>query len=286
MCVEPGSRVISAWQRQETLPVEMSTLELEHLFASCMPRLQRMARRILRNPQDSDDALQEGLLLAYSKLGQFQGRSNFCTWLHSIVRNAALTHVRRMRSRPLCPPEPELSDETDCWHEQLFVDSGLGPEEECMRRERSRILREVVENLPSRYRFAMRLYYYDGVDLKDAAQEIGITPCALKTHLFRARRLAVRRMREKCLTPGERHSGNEPLALEQTSGSVFLREEKSVHGTKHANRGQDCLDSRADKKLDFVGGTHESKGDKSPFWKRNLPTSVHRTLPSAHQPAC
>ena len=80
----------------------MTDVELDHLFASCMPRLRQAARQMLRNPQDCEDALQEGLLLAFRNLNQFQGRSQFSTWLHSIVRNAARTQVRRKKCRPQC----------------------------------------------------------------------------------------------------------------------------------------------------------------------------------------
>jgi len=40
---------------------------------------------MLRHPQDSEDALQDGLLLAFRNLKQFQGRSTFSTWLHTAL---------------------------------------------------------------------------------------------------------------------------------------------------------------------------------------------------------
>jgi len=93
------------------LPARMSALEVNELFASCMPGLARAARRMMRNSQDSEDVLQESLLAAFRNLGQFQGRSKFSTWVYSIIKNTARMYLRRTGSHPLCPLEPELSGE-------------------------------------------------------------------------------------------------------------------------------------------------------------------------------
>jgi DNA-directed RNA polymerase specialized sigma24 family protein len=55
----------------------MSEAEVNELFAVCLPKLKKATRRMLRNEEDSEDALQDGLLLAFRKLHQFQGRSAF-----------------------------------------------------------------------------------------------------------------------------------------------------------------------------------------------------------------
>lgn len=250
-----------------------------------MPRLRNAARRMLRDPQDSDDALQEGLLLAFRKLGQFQGRSSFSTWLHSIVRNAALTHLRKKKCRPACSVEEELFDGNAFERGQIFVDPGPGPEEESWQREKSRILSEVVQELPSRYGFAMRLYYADGVDLKDAAQAFGISTCAFKTHLFRARRLAVRRMRERCSLPEPIQSDDQVSNSQQTQEPGSLLTEPCARGVTHSKRKRSSAPSKRRRKLDFVGGSHATKGEKSPFWKCSLANHIRAAVPGTRRQA-
>jgi RNA polymerase sigma-70 factor (ECF subfamily) len=180
-------------QQPTILPIDMDAAELDELFASCMPRLRRTARQMLRNPQDCEDVMQEGLLRAFRKLSQFEGRSSFFSWLHSILRNSARTHVRRMKCRPKCSLEEELSSGST--FEQHFVDPGPSPEERCARQEQSRVLREVLPELPSRYRLAMQLCDVEGLESKDASRILGMSSGALKTSLFRARRLATQRIR-------------------------------------------------------------------------------------------
>ena len=71
------------------------------LFASNMPRLYRTALRVLGTPQEAEDALQDGLLCVLCHLREFAGRSRFSTWLTSIVTNAALMRLRRIRPERL-----------------------------------------------------------------------------------------------------------------------------------------------------------------------------------------
>jgi RNA polymerase sigma factor (sigma-70 family) len=203
--------------RPSVLPINMNDAELDQLFASCIPRLQRTARLMLRDPQDSEDAVQEGLLLAFRNLKQFQGRSSFSTWLHSILRNVARTHYRRMKCRPKYSLEEELSDERGSKFEQHFLDPGLTPEQECELGERSRLLREIVQELPSGYAFAIQLCDVDGLEPRDASQILGISSCALKTCLFRARRIAARRLRARFCPPHSRYANQCALRLPASS---------------------------------------------------------------------
>ena len=62
------------------------------VFKGCMPRLYRAALRVVGTPEDAEDALQDGLLQAARHLPEFEGRTQFSTWLTQIVVNAALDH--------------------------------------------------------------------------------------------------------------------------------------------------------------------------------------------------
>src|ERR1700680_3404691 len=73
---------------------------LDALFARNTRTLYQTALRVLGNPEDAEEALQEGLLSAYRNLPRFERRSQFSTWLTRIVINAALMRRRSKRSRP------------------------------------------------------------------------------------------------------------------------------------------------------------------------------------------
>ena len=71
---------------------------LEALCARHQPAVEKLARRILRDPEDARDATQESLAKVCTRIRQFRGESQFATWLHRLVGE----HVpRRARAAPL-----------------------------------------------------------------------------------------------------------------------------------------------------------------------------------------
>jgi len=185
-----------------SLPRDMTEFELDHLFATCIHRLRRSAMQMLRSPEDCEDALQEGLLQAFRKLDQFEGRSQFTTWVYTIVRNAAGTHLRRVKCRPQCSWDEILSSRGSR-SERVAVDPRRDPEGDFAYSERSRILRRAMRELPPKYQSVMRMCDVDGLDPKDAARSLGMSKSSLKTYLFRARRLVTKRIREKYVLQNE-----------------------------------------------------------------------------------
>jgi len=192
-------------EQSPTLPSLMDEAELCELFAACMPRLTNTARHLMRNSPDSEDVLQQGLLCAFQKLRQFQGRSKFSTWLHSIVKNTARMHLRRLNARPLCSFDEDLPMGTtgnDTRIARAFIDPGPSPEDVCGQRERSRILRRALRGLPPMYQRVIVLCDIRGVPGTEAAAMLGLSVAALKTCLHRARRRVSRKIRERFLYRG------------------------------------------------------------------------------------
>src|SRR5947208_655855 len=84
--------------------VEPSPAAFERLMRQYNQRLFRVARSILKDDADAEDALQDAYLQAYRKLGDFRGEAEIGTWLTRIVINQALMRVRkRTRDRIVVP---------------------------------------------------------------------------------------------------------------------------------------------------------------------------------------
>lgn len=191
---------VSATQRKVTHPVHMSDQELSDLYASCMPSLKKAAKRMLRNPQDSEDILQEGLLSSVKNLHQFEGRSSFSTWLHSIVRNASRMYYRknagaRMAVINLTPSDGSALSAVDC-----VADLRPSPEDLAICLERSDILKSVVRQLPAKQQAAFESFYVLGLGERDSSKHLGVTEASLKAQLHRSRRILTRRIRKVHMT--------------------------------------------------------------------------------------
>ena len=81
---------------------------LETLCARHAPRVERLARHLLRDPEDARDAAQESLAKLCVRLRQFRGDSQFSTWLHRLVVNTCRDAADRKRSRVHEPLPEEL----------------------------------------------------------------------------------------------------------------------------------------------------------------------------------
>jgi RNA polymerase sigma-70 factor (ECF subfamily) len=189
------------------LPIHLNKEEVNELFASSLPMLRKAARKMFRSPQDSEDVLQEALLLAFRKLHQFQGRASFSTWLHSIVRNTSRMHYRRAKADRTISHEDYFGEDAPVL-ETAFVDRKPTPEEMVINQERSQILTKATRELPARYNAATSLFYLHGLGEEDTANALGITISALKARLHRSRLLLFDRIRGAFLLESVPHRIN------------------------------------------------------------------------------
>jgi RNA polymerase sigma-70 factor (ECF subfamily) len=81
---------------------------LEVLCARHAPRVERLARHLLRDPEDARDAAQESLAKLCVRLRQFRGEAQFSTWLHRLVVNTCRDVAERQRTRTHDPLPEEL----------------------------------------------------------------------------------------------------------------------------------------------------------------------------------
>ena len=81
---------------------------LEALCARHAPRVEKLARHLLRDPEDARDAAQESLAKLCVRLRQFRGESQFSTWLHRLVVNTCRDAADRKRGRVHEPLPEEL----------------------------------------------------------------------------------------------------------------------------------------------------------------------------------
>jgi RNA polymerase sigma-70 factor (ECF subfamily) len=159
---------------------------LDILFARNHRTLYQTAFRVLGNPEDAEEALQEGLLSAYRNLPRFERRSQFSTWLTRIVINAALMRRRSKRSRPAVSLD-EFVTEGELPLAERFADESPNPEEIYAGTELGdRVSKKLAEISPL-LRTAFWLREIEGLTAEEAAHVLGVSRNTLKARLWRAR---------------------------------------------------------------------------------------------------
>src|SRR5260221_10644378 len=114
------------------------------------PQARRVARAVLGDPDDADDAAQDGFLSALVKLAQYDARRPFGPWLMRIVANAATDRRRRRNVRRAEPLDPSL------------VGGGPRPDAAAIPSELGERLRTALGEVPERRRTAVVLFAVSG----------------------------------------------------------------------------------------------------------------------------
>jgi len=156
-----------------------------------MKQVSCVTRRIIRNREEAEDAAQECLLNAFVHLKDFDGRSQFATWLTRIAINAALMKLRKNRKAREVPiDEPNPSSELVAQRE--FRCDAPDPEESCSLRERKRILKSAISGLRPRARNVVELIHLQEHSIRETAEILGISAGAVKTRMFHAKSALLR----------------------------------------------------------------------------------------------
>ena len=136
----------------------------------------RLARTVLQNAEDADDAAQDAFLLAWRHIARYDPARPFAPWLMRIVMNAAadLRRKRRVRLTEQIPVSALASD--------------ASPEEETDRTLFRSELQAALAELPERQRVAVVLFDAEGYAHADIAALLGVPEGTVRSDVFHARR--------------------------------------------------------------------------------------------------
>lgn len=146
----------------------------------------RLALKMLSNPQDAEDVLQETFIKAYRHISGFDGRSKLSTWLYRIATNEALMLLRRRKQSFLSIEEPVESMNEDQEPLQI-IDWCCLPEDELMSSEARKYLDQAIEELPTSLRVVFLLREIEGLSTQETSEVLILSETAVKTRLSRAR---------------------------------------------------------------------------------------------------
>ena len=160
--------------------------EFAQLVEQYSPMIYRLGLKMLNNPQDAEDILQETFIKAYKHIDKFDGRSSVSTWLYRIATNEALMSLRKKRPDTVSFDMPSIY-ESEPQEPLQFVDWCCMPEEEYLTAEGRMRLDQAAERLPESLRIVFVLRDIEGLATRETAEVLEISEMAVKTRLSRAR---------------------------------------------------------------------------------------------------
>ena len=168
---------------------------LTAMLSRYQQRLYRFLTRLVQDSAAAEDLFQQTWLRVIQKVGSYDARARFDTWLFSVAHNLAIDHLRRQRSRSLDEP-----DESGKLPSDRLPSSGADPLEELLESERAAILGEAIHELPAIQREVISLRFEEGMKLEQIAEVVAVPLSTVKSRLHRAleslREAVERRLRE------------------------------------------------------------------------------------------
>ncbi len=168
-------------------------------------RAYRLAVRILGDPDQARDAVQDGFLKAYSSLDRFEGRSGFYTWLYRLIFNLCIDMKRRDRSGRHVEWDDDVAREVATGVAGGSEPPGFEPARDLERSELRDALTKAIDALPNDARRTLVLREVDGLSYAEIAESLGIPKGTVMSRLHHARR----RMRELLIEAGAVEAGED-----------------------------------------------------------------------------
>lgn len=178
----------------QTMPTDISLealiagdrAEFARLVDAYSSPIYRLGLRMLGNPQDAEDVLQNTFLNALTHLPGFERRSSLATWLYRIAANEALMLIRKRKPEIELEPVEGGENAEDLKPAQI-VDWSALPEDKLLSGEGKNILDAAIQSLPEPLRIVFILRDVEGLSIKETAESLNLSETNVKTRLLRAR---------------------------------------------------------------------------------------------------
>jgi RNA polymerase sigma-70 factor (ECF subfamily) len=157
------------------------------LASTCDAAVYRVALRITRNPADAEDVRQQTLMKAFANFNQFRDGFRFAAWITQIAANESVSLLRRRRDSRWVSLEEMTTDHDGVRLMREPRSKRENPEQSCARLElRNRLIEELRRLNPS-LRSVCLLRDVNNLSTEETADQLGLTPQAVRTRLFRGR---------------------------------------------------------------------------------------------------
>lgn len=140
--------------------------------------------RIVNDPNEAEDIMQEAFLSAFEKLGSYRGEVSFGAWMKRIVINRSLDFVKKKKIELV-----NLEEDTGIAIDE--TDNTVSPEDP-----RIELINKCIRMLPDGFRIILSLYLVEGYDHEEIGKIMGITSSTSRSQYARAKQKLCKMIRE------------------------------------------------------------------------------------------
>ena len=188
-----GSAQVAPSDEQLVLRVREGDREaFETLYRRFFPRIYRFTQKRMGNRSDVEETVQEIFIATFSSLGAFRGDAPFGAWVYGLARRTIANRFKRKRAEtvPWNDADVAMADAASSAHTS---EGGSDPHAAYERSERLAQIESAARQLsPSQWEY-FRLHHLEDVPIDDIARRAQCSRDAVKSHLYRARKMLLAR---------------------------------------------------------------------------------------------
>lgn len=173
-------------------------MSFDEIYEQYSGRILNLAYRMTGQEEIARDLTQDIFIKVYENLDKFRGDSQIYTWLHRIAVNQILNHLKKsQRMKWLNLLDKPLSEaiKADQIVPSFWGSTGaLRPDRQLEKSEREKLIWQIVQSLPVKYRAPLILYRYEDMSYQEIADTMQLSMSAVETRLHRAKKELVKRL--------------------------------------------------------------------------------------------
>ena len=178
-----------------TRALEGDEIAFKNLVEKYTRALSNHILRIVRKQEEVDDLVQESFIKAFSALGSYSIDYAFSTWLYKIATNHSIDYLRKKKLQTYSIDKPR--DTKDGSMEFDLPDMTYRPDKHILANQRSRLIQEAIDALPPKYHRVIVMRHQQEKSYEEIARELDLPLGTVKAHIFRARELLNKYLRNK-----------------------------------------------------------------------------------------
>jgi RNA polymerase sigma factor (sigma-70 family) len=155
----------------------------------------KLIGRIVHDREQVEDLTQETFIKAFVSLSRFNKEFAFSTWLFKIATNNSIDYIRKKKLYTLSIDKPVESEESDYSFE--LTDTEPEPDQELITAQRKKMLNDAMNSLPAKYRQVILMRHVEEKEYAEIAKILKLPLGTIKAHIFRARELLYKQLRDK-----------------------------------------------------------------------------------------
>lgn len=151
--------------------------------------------RMVRDKQEIDDLVQESFIKAFSALESYSAQFAFSTWLYKIATNHTIDYLRKKKLRTFSIDKPVQTREGELEYE--LPDTTYRPDRHIVEDQQRQIIQDAIDALPPKYHRVIVMRHQQEKSYEEIALELDLPLGTVKAHIFRARELLNKYLRNK-----------------------------------------------------------------------------------------